>query len=147
MHDAGVDAEEPPVPNLPLLRKILEKIDLEPDSWVQGCWAVDWNSITGRLLANRHGHARLTYPACGTAYCVAGHAADMTGWTPSGWSIGEASSYWTNGDGRERSIRVIARNALGLTQLEAELLFDGGNTRSRVQYLAEGIAMRAGEKL
>lgn len=133
--------EKPPVPNLPLLRKILEKIDAEPDSWVQCAWGLEWNSINGRLVNRRN------RPTCGTAFCIAGHAADMTGWTTTGWSAGEASSFWENADGQERQVSIIGREALGLTYIEAELLFNGENNRSRVQYVAESIAERAGEVL
>ncbi len=145
MHD--VDAEEPPVPNLPLLRKILDKIDTDPESWVQGCWGMEWNSITGDIIADQHRQLGRAHTACGTAYCIAGHAAILTGWKPSTWSLGEASAYWEHEDGRERRISVIGRDALGLTGEEAEMLFSGGNSRAEVQLLAEIIAARAGERL
>lgn len=141
------DTEEPPVPNLPLLRKILAQIDAVPESWVQSTWGLVWNSLTGDIIADQRRQSGQARATCGTAYCIAGHVAVLTGWEPSGWSMGEASSYWMDEDGRERRVSVIARDALGLTNEEAEMLFHGDNSRSEVQLLAEIIASRAGEVL
>src|SRR6478609_6380573 len=51
-----------PVPNLPLLRKVLEHIDAHPEEWHQSVWAMETSASE-----------------CGTAFCVAGHTVVMAG--------------------------------------------------------------------
>jgi hypothetical protein len=148
-----------PVPNLPLLRKVLEQIDNEPDSWEQSHWAVQWDSNRGRddlqrrQMVMKDGVMVVREPedmTCGTAFCVAGHALIMTGWTPR-WNPQGQASYWeppghADGDGLILATRA-AQGVLGLTNAEADLLFDEINDRKCVQQVAEMIAERMGEAL
>jgi len=148
-----------PVPNLPLLRKVLTQIDNEPDSWEQSHWALQWDSTWGRSdLLHRQPKlidGVLTIPepqdmSCGTAFCVAGHALSMTGWTPQ-WNLEGQANYWsppgyTDGDALVMA-EYAAQDVLGLNNAEATLLFDELNDRESVQRVAEMIAARAGEAL
>lgn len=123
-----------PLPNLPLLRKVLDHIDTNPKEWQQGTWAND----------------------CGTAFCVAGHALNMDGQvqnTRDGITI-QGKALWQScecEDGHRFGDVEIAHCAgmkvLGITDAEADDLFAGDNSRHRVQVVAERIAQRAGERL
>src|SRR6478609_3488156 len=119
-----------PVPNLPLLRKVLEHIDAHPEEWRQDSWAT-----------------RTSASACGTAFCFAGHAVVLAGgellWDK---ETGVAFEV-TMPDGSTSRIAAAAREALGLTCVEASDLFYAVNARQTVQFLAEAIADRAGEWL
>jgi len=69
-------------------------------------------------------------PECGTVMCLAGRAATADGWRPAGL---EALEYLDEStpvritkvvrDGQVRSVPEAARESLGLTELEADLLF------------------------
>lgn len=84
--------------NAPLLRKVLDHITAHPEEWDQ----TDWASMT----------------SCGTACCVAGHAAVMTGHTPD--FRGYGSTHVTS-DGRY--ICDVAREELRLEHWQADDLF------------------------
>lgn len=129
-----------PVPNLPLLRKILDQVDAHPETWSQTVWGIQ-RQVEGA--------------ACGTAFCIAGHAAMMTGAEPFWDKRGGGGGTWVlnlvrDADGQPWEVDAYARAQLGLTEDEASCyrgLFDPGNTRERVQEIAEQIAERAGETL
>lgn len=102
--------------NVPLLRKILDHITAHPEEHDQEVWA--------------------ERTACGTVMCLAGHAAVMTGHTIAyerrangDWMV----RYCTNGE----QIEDVARDALGLTYLQAAKLFDSQNSRDTLWDLAE----------
>jgi hypothetical protein len=70
-------------PNVPLMRKILEQIEADPSLLIMDNWATDL-SITSD--ATQYVKALLTnrglVNTCGTTRCIAGWAAEFTGWTP-----------------------------------------------------------------
>lgn len=114
--------------NIPLLRSILQQIDRDPSSWDQTAWGVRTD--------------------CGTAYCIAGHACVMTNrhvrWEQDKYDLSVFYAQFTV-DGRD--IEDAASDALGLTQREADLLFDAYRSREQIQVIAEHIARRSGETL
>jgi hypothetical protein len=120
----GADALTPPVPNLPLLRKVLDHIDAHPEEYEQSIFR--------------------TRTKCGTAYCIAGHVAVMTGAT-----FANAVEVETS-EGDRIDVAKYAQQLLGITSEEAWLspgLFAGDSTRREIQTVAERIAARAGERL
>ena len=121
-----------PTPNLPLLRKVLEHVDAHPDEWNQHAWGMQ----TSRS-------------ACGTAFCIAGHAAVMAGLTPVWKRTGDETFMHSvvDADGNEVFVAYAAQDALGLTGAEQEQLFWLYNSRADVQTVAERIAARGGERL
>lgn len=119
-----------PEPNLPLLRKVLDHIDAHPDEWRQSVYGVQTEEST-----------------CGTAFCIAGHAAVMAGAEPIWHGDGGMTGVTDPEGGGWVEVLDFAVGALGLTYAEATYLFDGGNTRDEVQEYAARIAERAGETL
>lgn len=130
---------EEPWPNLPLLRKVLDHIDAHPEEWHQRFWAIN-----------------TTETACGTAYCIAGHAAVMTGHDvkidPADiWSVlvddNESCIRDLPDEPLESTVAFVARQELGLSFEDGCVLFASWNDRATVQAIAEDIAARAGERL
>jgi hypothetical protein len=87
-----------PTPNLDLLDAVMDHIDQHPEEWNQGAWF------------------------CGTAACFAGHSVLMNGWgVVYDWGMVEK-------DGERAGVERLARRLLGLTDEQADRLFDPGNT-------------------
>lgn len=100
--------------DVPLLRKALEHITAHPEGWNQEHWAQK--------------------TACGTAFCLAGHVAVMSGHEPLWERCGFEWSAAATTDGE--LIFDVARRHLGLTLHEAQDLFEGGNYLERLWELA-----------
>lgn len=121
-------APELPVPNLPLLRKVLDLIDANPEQWDQDAFEYPAECV-------RADRAMVAAGKCGTTRCVAGWVDFLT--------LGKVSHDTDN-----------AQRELGLTADETEALFfatadhDHGEPQRRaVQAVCERIAARAGETL
>lgn len=131
MVDNASMTQQMPVPNLPLLRKVLDHIDAHPEEWDQWQFA--------RVVS------------CGTAFCVAGHAAVMSGAEPVFSPGSDRTCTFRTAEGWTVDVESYARDLLGLTPDEASVvdggLFDTANDRADVQRIAEAIAARAGEVL
>lgn len=152
---------ELPTPNLPLLRKVLNHIDEHPEEWNQQNWMTRFSPLLNAGDTVDVGYRKVTVPACGTAFCIAGHALHMSGYefsnypekNKSYWELGakissEALDLPGAGVGASGiATSEAAEKLLGLTPDEAFALFAASNTRSTVQHYAEMIAERAGEKL
>lgn len=135
------DLIELPEPNLPLLRKVLDHIDAHPEEHYQAAFVkTDLTPVDGFI--------------CATAFCVAGHAVVMgmgaypvsnVLWVgfPAWHTIGEPGLAPASG----QSWYEAGRDVLGLSDQEALALFGGSNTRADVQWWAESIAERGGERL
>lgn len=144
-----------PKPNLRLLRKVLNHIDKHPESYYQGAWATRWGSWVRQSQRYRWVSymdrktkkvRRRKATMCTTSYCFAGHAIVQAGHDFRTMGLHDDLEI----DGRHTSIyRVIdkARELLGLTQEEANALFEGDNTRRDVQDVCEQIWRRAGKTL
>lgn len=121
-----------PIPNLPLLRKVLDHIDAHPEEWNQAAW--------------------MTETTCGTACCIAGHAIVFDGThtltVANDDVLVDGVSMVRGEDGRwHDAAAIVGAKVLGLTEDEAGDLFHGWNGRADVQHFAERIAARAGERL
>jgi hypothetical protein len=132
---------EPEV-NIPLLRKAVEWAEAEAQKpvwesqWRQGSyiWPAkhrhDWylsrlhEATVDREQLEKH---------CGTAYCIAGYVGQLL-----------EPGYASESAHRGVHVFAFAANALGLTEDQADSLFDGSNTIEDVRQAAEEIA---GEKL
>jgi hypothetical protein len=84
--------------NVPLLQQVLDHITDQPARWDQGVW-------------------------CGTACCLAGHAAQLSGWEP----VPGVDDPLVRKGKRVAPVPTVARNLLGLSGREGDLLFDGSN--------------------
>jgi hypothetical protein len=111
--DARIDnlLRERPI-NFPLLWKVYDHIVAHPDEWMQRQWAV-----------------KTTTSSCGTAFCVAGHAAVMTGHTIA-WDDDLVLTAYVVAPGTlpDLTIENVAKRELGLTSDEADVLFRATNT-------------------
>jgi len=125
-----------PVPNLPLLRKVLDHIDAHPQEWNQDLWGVNFPLYDQ--------WASKEYTRCGTAFCIAGHAVTMAGAEPVWEDDGTMNFVYY--EGQRVFVSDLARQLLSLNYGEVTL-FDSGNSREVIQEIAEEIAARAGEKL
>lgn len=118
--------------NVPLLRKTLEHIEAHPEEHIQSTWAI--RGQLGEFIALFEADH---LPACGTAFCVAGHAVQFAGheieWTgesASSCSVQNATSNYS------QSIEETAKKELGLSWPQAAELFAGCNSRERIWALA-----------
>ncbi len=96
--------------NSELFRQIADVIEAKPELYDKNTW----------------GFTR----ECGTAHCVAGHAASLSGCTPTG-NRGEWDWSWLQlPDGHEADVEIWAGEKLGLTEVDAARLFDEWEPRA-----------------
>jgi hypothetical protein len=109
-----------PLPNLPLLRRVLDHIDAHADLWNQGHWG------------------RPEDAKCGTAMCIAGWATELA----DGWSSGHPRS-------AARDLLGLTEQEADDLFLETITpgVFGVWSQREAVQIVASRIAARAGEVL
>lgn len=165
-----------PIPNLPLIRKIRDHIDAHPEEWRQESFAMSTpRAVRDRAYYQKllddieDGTNRTSYVydqheldaiaheilqldiiinSCGTAFCIAGHAVSMTqGTVERGNGEIVPASALTNRLPTPFDWSDLARDALGITQGEANDLFRGSNTREDIEAQMTQIAARAGERL
>jgi len=134
--------------NTKLFNEIAEVMDLKPWSFDQATWGHfnihDYNLY--EKLMEVHGLSRddasqigetdvlwMDVKECGTSMCVAGHAANLTGWHPTmnraqteyEWhDVSKEKGVLRTADG-VLSVEEVAANELGINEEEAQLLFDG----------------------
>jgi hypothetical protein len=168
------DAE--PTPNMPLLRKTFDWVTEQneraeaglPSEWDQGTWVRTGNgdfhdalNIRHELLDTSGGvltartdkipEVKKTLAAmaqnCGTACCVAGYVTLLDHPFEDAF-IGTAISGLPGAEGTALvDPEDYAREALGLTEDEANELFSGGNEYGDIKRVMTQIAERAGERL
>lgn len=142
-------------PNLPLLRKIMDEITANPASWRQNTWVTP-GQITTKTKRNERGQfAGVEYVTCGTAYCIAGHAVQMTGYhfaKPQTGFLGIIETvtettidHWSRGPAqRQMTIPEVAAHELGLSN-EERILFQAELKMTDIKRYCQLIAKRAGE--
>lgn len=121
--------------NTALFDEIAATIERIPWAYSQGDWcailtddqrAREWDERWSHEVADIAGKAEIEELDCGTRMCIAGWAADLTGWHYSAFlTAGDQTGRMYKGD-RSESIENIAREALGLTHDEATKLFAAG---------------------
>lgn len=140
--------------NVPLLRKVMEHIEAHPQEWDQGMWVTGVRTLTytsGEVVKTLPMHT-LPYhrdepPAfCGTAFCFAGHVANMTGWNPI-WRgthfDRQAMHHPVHGDG---DVETLARVELGITMAAAEALFNANNEMFHLKQIVAALIEAAEEE-
>lgn len=100
--------------DVPLLRKTLEHITAHPEEHQQGVWG-----------------ERFLDTACGTAFCLAGHAVQFAGHEIE-WD-GDAVADCVVGGA---AIEFVAQRELGLEARQADVLFNAFNTQQDLWRLA-----------
>lgn len=124
--------------NEKLLLETLEHIENNPQTWEQGDWYV-WVGSDGHLVRGYGGITVEEVNSCGTAMCFAGHAAIKSGFPPApAPEVGKTTlSPWKNEHGVE--VMDYARDRLGLTRGQSDVLFDATNTLEDLRTLVEAI--------
>ena len=118
--------------NIELLDKVLDYIKTHPQEWRQSSW---YAILTpdGTLLTDDD----MVDEPCGTAFCFAGHAAMMTGFPKPPSHNGDI---WTGViDGREYFVDSWAERVLDLTDDQADILFQSGNTLDDLETIVNAI--------
>jgi hypothetical protein len=108
-----------PVINVPLLRKVLEHVTAHPEEWEQGQWGIQVDT------------------ACGSAHCVAGHAAMMAGAKPV-WNVHARTmeNVTIPETGEAKSVFRYAAEVLGLSDAQGMRMFDAFNTLPKLWQFA-----------
>lgn len=102
--------------NIELLESVLTHIKRYPEEWHQAVWA-------------ERG------PACGTAYCFAGHTAVMSGYEIAWANQGSGVFGATKVEGGQ-FIDTIAARELGLDFVDADRLFESSNSLENLYDIA-----------
>jgi len=117
-----------PKPNAELAYLVLDHIDAHPEQWDQGRWI-----------------SRPDGADCGTAGCFAGWACMLSGNQPD-WTM--SNGKWTNtvtADGYWKYVGDRAAELLGISEVDAEMLFDADNQRDDLdRHVAEIFGPRPG---
>lgn len=120
--------------NIPLLRKAVEWVEQqdalpkEKREWLQEYYVV----VEDLRIFDLHHKV-----GCGTAYCVAGYIGAMV---DERYQEGQ----WGGGDSTANEhVSTVAERALGLSDIQSSLLFNGSNTAARIRALAEEFAGEA----
>lgn len=111
------------MPNADLLKRTLAHIEAHPEQWFQGNWRGPRN-----LLGSEHWRQAEAGEGCGTAFCFAGWAAELSGVT---WVYppDHRLSYTVLTPGEEEiAVDLYARLLLDLDFYEAADLFASDNT-------------------
>jgi hypothetical protein len=108
---------EQPVADLDRLRRALANIDADPSAWNQSNW---YDCVAGIVVHEEEGGEFGEFDEGGITVWLAGELV---------------------------SISDAAQRLLGLTDLERDLLFAGGNSRQALQQVAELVAGQVGEPL
>lgn len=145
--------------NIPLMRKVMETIEDQPELWDQSSWL----NLMTRRKDNIPESMRHLYTdtfiangvewACKTEGCFAGHAALLSGATfsfdrnfPGDLRHADESEVITP-EGEKRAVDDYATEVLGLTHSQSSYLFYGGNSLTDLRRLVDSYIKRAEEKL
>jgi len=146
------------IPNVPLMRKIVEKVQNDPTSWEQGGWVtVKLPGYKAPSFSEKTGIVRrdsAMLHECKTAYCVAGHAVMMSedpfalvpAVSPLFLDAG-VETVPSNKTERGYDARERAMHELGLTWLEAGRMFAGCNSWSDVKRAMNAVAALVDDRL
>lgn len=123
----------PPL-DVALLSKVMEHIEQHPDEHDQGVWA-------SRPIEST------SDSACGTAFCFAGHAVNMTMAEQDRFMFGVGDDNWDflvaysvqDSDGMRRAIPALARQRLGVSNDEGVELFASSNTMEQLRALVDDL--------
>lgn len=121
-----------PEVNVGLLRKTVEWAETESARGDESLWRQSyWCRAT----------------ECGTAYCIAGRVLEQEGYTFE-WDEDQIMAVGVVGpDGESGTFRRSAAQLLGITGLEADMLFNAANSLDEVKLIANMILERVGDKL
>lgn len=115
--------------NLELANVVLTEIETNPTRWEQSVWAV------------REGSRCRGWRACETAYCFAGHAVVLSGYSIA-WcdcGCGAAHGCYAPDSTQLTSIDLAAMQLLDIDEHDADRLFHGHNTLTDIKAILAGL--------
>ena len=130
--------------NKTLFNEIADILEFKPEQYDQGTWGThrpsreqyeQFEKVFGYWPEDDHDYNWTKVEECGTALCLAGHAAALTGWFPTKGDLYEGKEMltWTTVSRQRgttwvkgRGISEVGQEALGITEEEATHLFAGG---------------------
>lgn len=126
--------------NVELLRETMDYIKNNPQKWRQDSWYA-WVNEAGQIEYGVISLDMEEVNSCGSAFCFAGHAALKSGFPA---PPRENHRQWTKAeevDGYTQNVHVdeFAREKLGLTWEQAEVLFSGDNTLEDLEKIVDAI--------
>lgn len=127
--------------NVKLLREVLQYIETHPQKWNQQAWFKVGQRSNGEPIFNKVTLQFEEVNSCNTSMCFAGHAALM-----SGFDAPPKNDYlmwrgWGPGLRKAETMDVdeYAREVLGLTFEQADVLFQGENTLEDLKEIVENL--------
>jgi len=126
--------------NIELLDEVIDYIEEHPEEWSQN----SWGSGQGVNPIKQDDGYFAPGTACGTAFCVAGHVANMKGGRQR-WGKGLLGgltfiSVEVPSSGNFLSVSTFAQLKLGLEREEADVLFDASNTLEQIKEIRDVLA-------
>ncbi len=135
---------------IPLLRALWEQIKRDNSAWYQGSWI---STIGGGDAAGLRADVvefikenEVVPWNCGTAYCMAGHAALATGAKLTRDDVDgvETNAYLSPStiitpDGQRKSVEDYGREVLNLTEDQANVLFAGSNGAYQIECMIRAL--------
>ena len=130
--------------NKTLFNEIADIMEFKPEQYNQGTWGTyrpsreqyeKFEKMFGYRAEEENDYNWTKVEECGTALCLAGHAAALTGWflTKGDLYEGKEMLSWTTVSQQRgatwvsgRNISEVGQEALGITEEEATRLFAGG---------------------
>lgn len=130
--------------NKTLFNEIADIMEFKPEQYNQGTWGTyrpsreqyeKFEKLFGYWAEDENDYNWTKVEECGTALCLAGHAALLTGWFPTKGDLHEGNEMltWTTVSQQRgasyisgRGVSDVAQEALGITEEEASRLFAGG---------------------
>lgn len=133
------------VPDAARAWAVMDFIETNPEKHDQGNWFFTEWMETREEIEKAHADARENN-WCGTTACFAGWTSLLAGDRMLSWEERRnatdrffSTEIRSADTGRVRSVRERARDLLGLTESQADLLFDGGNSRNELKRLITNI--------
>lgn len=130
-------------PNVDLLDLTLKTIQANPEQWRQASWRTAGNQVeidekTGRMIQP---------VTCNTAFCFAGWAVQLGSETTPMWN--DRVWLWAEPEDQTTALMVCARDRaqrlLGITEDQAEKLFESENRMHDIEHIVEEIKEDADE--
>lgn len=132
---------------IPLLRIIWEQIKADMEAWEQDSWyGVSWEALAAPAVREYIAERKVIPWSCGTPACIAGHASFAAGATlpPRIVELMAEGKPSVGGeiitpDGVEMWVQDYAREVLGFTDEQADVLFAAPRTADEIEHMVTAL--------